>query len=63
MKDYYVEILWGSKKGNPCVKRETVYANSPEEALQYLSDKVRQYKRFSKLHGGSANQVYFNYSE
>lgn len=53
---YYVEILWGSVKGNPCATRSVVEADSQQEALQFLSERIRKYKRFAKLHGGYASQ-------
>lgn len=59
MNKYYVEILWGSKKGNPCATRKIVYADSHEEALEQVSARVREYKRFSKLHGGLANEYQY----
>lgn len=53
---YYVEILWGSIKGNPCATRSVVEADSQQEALEFLSERIRKYKRFAKLHGGYASQ-------
>ena len=54
---FYVDILWGTKLGNPCVKRARVEAADSWAAIAYLRDRVRKYKRYGKIHGGGALAV------
>ena len=54
---YYVDVLWGTKLGNPTVTRARVHATDHEAAMAYLRERVRKYKRCGKIHGGSAIEV------
>lgn len=54
---YYVDVLWGTKLGNPTVTRARVHAADHEAAIAYLRNRVSKYKRCGKIHGGSAIEV------
>ena len=54
---YYVDVLWGTKLGNPTATRARVHATGHEAAMAYLRERVRKYKRCGKIHGGSAIEV------
>ena len=54
---YYVDVLWGTKLGNPTVTRARVHATDHDAAMAYLRERVRKYKRCGKIHGGSAIEV------
>lgn len=51
---FIVEVLWGSKAGNPCCTCRKVEADSASQAWKIVADKVKKFVRFSKLHGGHA---------
>lgn len=57
MKKYHVTIEWGTYNGNPCTKCQVITANDESEALNILTNRVRQYKKCMKIFGGSAVEV------
>ena len=50
---FLVEIWWETKLGNPTSTRARVEAKDLEAAMQYLRDRVTQYKRCGKIHAGN----------
>lgn len=57
VSDYFVTVDYGTISGNPATKTAVIKANTPTEASRILSDRVRGYKRFMKMHGGSATLI------
>lgn len=55
---FIVEVLWGSKAGNPCCTTRTVEAEKASQAWKMIADKVKKFVRFKKLHGGHARAAH-----
>jgi hypothetical protein len=54
---YFVSIDYGTIKGNPATKNFTIKANSESDALEIGRERVRNYKRCMKIHGGSSVEI------
>jgi hypothetical protein len=52
MKKFLTSINWQSKAGNPMVTIKEVTAKDEDSAIKSLSNRVKKYKRFSKIQGG-----------
>ena len=54
---YFVTVNYGTINGNPATKTAVIEASTPNEANDILANRVRDYKCFMKIHGGSAVKI------
>lgn len=51
---YFVEVVYQTIKGNEGTKKTTIEADSPSDALNVITEKVRKYKKCFKIITGNS---------